>query len=446
MIHHLIAVSSSMDLQDKIFDFKDLFLNHFNEWLNNQLLNNDFLIASVVAILTSVGLYLLRNVPAAIWNFLTHRFSLTVSIFSNNPSFVDVAFELDRKTIQMFSRGKILDDNKITIGLGTSYAWFMGWLVKVHREKEKTDSREFKQTLTLSFPFVSNKKLTKLFNDFSAMKRAEKNQKIRIYEGNEGYLSYLKEIDKRKRESIFIPMETLEYIESRIKYFLENRQWYVDHGIPYKYAIILYGVPGTGKTTIAKYIASFTNRKLIIVHPSKLKSLTASISHNSIDEDGEATSHQAFVGLMEDIDCDEITKKRPKGKRKTILVNKEDDDAPTTPGSSFTKVFMNLSDLLNSIDGLNAPENFILVATTNDLESLDPALLRKGRFDDTIEIKPLETVDIVRMIKHFRTDGDKIINREFKALPGAIVQDYILQTIDKPLEELYKLLDSGQKI
>ena len=45
-----------------------------------------------------------------------------------------------------------------------------------------------------------------------------------------------------------------------------------------------------------------------------------------------------------------------------------------------------LRELMNAIDGLNTKENFIIIATTNSIESLDPALIRPGRFDTMVEI------------------------------------------------------------
>lgn len=45
-----------------------------------------------------------------------------------------------------------------------------------------------------------------------------------------------------------------------------------------------------------------------------------------------------------------------------------------------------LRDLMNAIDGLITQENFIIIATTNSIESLDPALIRPGRFDTAIKI------------------------------------------------------------
>ena len=48
---------------------------------------------------------------------------------------------------------------------------------------------------------------------------------------------------------------------------------------------------------------------------------------------------------------------------------------------------LNLSFLLNVLDGTMAPENFIFVMTTNHIDKLDPALIRPGRMDINIELK-----------------------------------------------------------
>jgi ATP-dependent 26S proteasome regulatory subunit len=71
---------------------------------------------------------------------------------------------------------------------------------------------------------------------------------------------------------------------------------------------------------------------------------------------------------------------------------------------------------LNSIDGVCAPFNVVFIFTTNHIEKLDPALLRPGRIDLCVEIKPvcLETFTEF-MIHHF---GDIKIPKTLKIKDG----------------------------
>jgi hypothetical protein len=180
---------------------------------------------------------------------------------------------------------------------------------------------------------------------------------------------------------------------------------------------------------LAKYIAAITDRSVVMVSPSRLPGLAVALNDHNYDEN---PNRNAYLGVMEDIDCDNITSRRDDP------TDTQDDKEKTAEKFSI----VSLADLLNAIDGINSPENFILVATTNHLGSLDPALFRKGRFDDVIEIMPLETSEIVRMVKYFfgvtEISGTAA---EYEPTPGSVVQDIILQYFDDGIEKVVSVLN-----
>jgi chaperone BCS1 len=84
------------------------------------------------------------------------------------------------------------------------------------------------------------------------------------------------------------------------------------------------------------------------------------------------------VVLFEDIDCMRA------GHRRQSAVAEEKPQLPTITAQNDAVSAMlgvTLSGLLNVLDGFHAPENVIFVMTTNDVDALDPALLRSGRID-----------------------------------------------------------------
>ncbi|KAH9676277.1 AAA-ATPase ASD [Citrus sinensis] len=150
-----------------------------------------------------------------------------------------------------------------------------------------------------------------------------------------------------------------------------------------KKGYLLYGPPGTGKSTMIAAMANFLNYDVYdlelttVQDNSELRSLLIDTSSKSIL-------------VIEDIDCSlDLTGQREKKKEKdedkeekNPIEKKEKEDG----GSKKSKV--TLSGLLNFIDGLwsASGEERIIVFTTNYVDKLDPALIRRGRMDKHIEM------------------------------------------------------------
>lgn len=418
---------------------------NFDAWFNSQILNNSFFTAGVFTVLASLGLYFLRNVPLKIWNLIKYRATMTVNIDNDNPYFVEIAKELNENAYHFFSRAKILDDKKLTIGFVQSYSKFNGRFVICNRRREEGQSSKFKQSITITFPFFSNKKLEKLMTDF--INKVEESHVDRVFLFNlmDYNLERIGSFPKRTEDSIFLKRELLEHIKSKLDFFVENREWYENHGIPYKYALILHGPPGTGKTSIAKFIASYLDRKLIISTPEKINRLSSAVdninrnySSNAWESDEMAPlleKPNRFVCLMEDIDTFSATNSRNDGSA---------DQSNLKQASSLT----DLSSILNSIDGLNAPDDMIFIATTNHLDKLDSALIRPGRFDDVIEIGSLENEEIHAMIESFIDDAEfleKIQDIKFEPIHGSNLQDILMSNLESPENILSMLTVQGEQ-
>ncbi|CAI0399143.1 unnamed protein product [Linum tenue] len=155
--------------------------------------------------------------------------------------------------------------------------------------------------------------------------------------------------------------------------FTESREFYSRIGKAWKRGYLLYGPPGTGKSTMIAAMANLLN-------------------YDVYDLELTATTSKSII-VIEDIDCSlDLTGQRKKNQK--WLSDEERDGKQTekeigggrSVGGGSSRV--TLSGLLNFIDGLWSAcgGERLIVFTTNYVEKLDPALIRRGRMDKHIEL------------------------------------------------------------
>jgi len=94
----------------------------------------------------------------------------------------------------------------------------------------------------------------------------------------------------------------------KVKFFIENKEWYSELGIPYSLGIGLHGPPGTGKTSIIKAIANYTNRHIIIISlkliktKQQLEKIFFENRYNTNNCKHSITFNNKII-VFEDIDC-----------------------------------------------------------------------------------------------------------------------------------------------
>jgi chaperone BCS1 len=135
----------------------------------------------------------------------------------------------------------------------------------------------------------------------------------------------------------------------------ERERWYALRGIPYRRGYLFYGPPGTGKTSTAMALAGMLNFTLWIGNMGAIK------DEETLMEVFNGP-HKGDILLLEDID--------------SAGIQRENMQTGKTKKSGIS-----LSTILNAIDGGASKQGVILIMTTNDPESLDPALIRPGRID-----------------------------------------------------------------
>jgi SpoVK/Ycf46/Vps4 family AAA+-type ATPase len=158
-----------------------------------------------------------------------------------------------------------------------------------------------------------------------------------------------------------------QLIESRVVLPLERSQEADRFGVTPPRAIVLFGPPGTGKTTFAKAIASRLAWPFVEIFPSRL----------AADGPGglAAALRETFVQL-EDLE------------RVVLFIDEVEEIAPARDGKAYSPVHAVTNELLKLLPVFRERDQRLLVCATNSVRSLDAAFLRPGRFDYVLPIGP----------------------------------------------------------
>ena len=155
--------------------------------------------------------------------------------------------------------------------------------------------------------------------------------------------------------------------------FLHNPQKYTEIGAKMPKGALLVGPPGTGKTLLAKAVAGEANVPFFSISGSEFVEMFVGMGAAKVrDLFKQANEKAPCIVFIDEIDT--IGKKRDGG---GFSGNDEREQT--------------LNELLAEMDGFDARKGVIILAATNRPDSLDPALLRPGRFDRRV---PVELPDL----------------------------------------------------
>jgi chaperone BCS1 len=187
-----------------------------------------------------------------------------------------------------------------------------------------------------------------------------------------------------------LAMETKkkEEIKKDLTKFSKGKDYYAKIGKAWKRGYLLYGPPGTGKSTMISAMANLLDYDIYDLELTTVKD-NSELRKLLIETTGKS------IIVIEDIDCSlDLTGQRKKTKEKDdddqsdkekdpVSKKKKEAEEERKSGSKVT-----LSGLLNFIDGLWSAcgGERIIVFTTNYVDKLDPALIRRGRMDKHIEL------------------------------------------------------------
>ncbi|KAG9120411.1 ATPase of 26S proteasome regulatory subunit 4 [Ceratobasidium sp. 392] len=178
--------------------------------------------------------------------------------------------------------------------------------------------------------------------------------------------------------------QQIQEIKESVELPLTHPELYEEMGIKPPKGVILYGVPGTGKTLLAKAVANQTSATFLRVVGSELIQKYLGDGPKLVRELFRvAEEHAPSIVFIDEIDA--IGTKRYE----------------STSGGE-REIQRTMLELLNQLDGFDTRGDVKVIMATNKIESLDPALIRPGRIDRKIEF-PLPDVKTKRHIFRLHT-------------------------------------------
>lgn len=252
---------------------------------------------------------------------------------------------------------------------------------------------------------------------------------IRIFYYQKEFWNMVCKAPKRPIETLYLKEGQKETMLSMVEEFFapDTRDLYLSFGMPYKHIVLLYGVPGSGKTTTISSIASYFNCDIYTIPITK--QLTDYGLIDAFSEINDREDKKRIV-VLEDIDCIFDTS-RKEGDEHTMIT---------------------LQSLLNCLDGHMCCEGTLLFMTANNPDKMDYAMLRSCRVDYKLELgyadeyqtKSIFETFLPKQMDKFSQFYKKISHKQFTT---AMLQEFLFynRKIDNILTVLPQFMDIIEK-
>lgn len=362
-----------------------------------QQISGPFVSGGLVLMFTGSLVALARNSPQRAYGWCKQRFTRQISISNDDPLFDYVTYWLNSQ--ERFSRSRYLkamtglrlDGNgrggnelcpspsvggsqkkqpmRVFYSPTVGRHWFRYRNVLVSIGKgggDKTPAAVGNESQSHGFHRKEETYYLECFgkNDGSALKSlvqeivefgTEETEGVRLYYSVWGHWQSNGYQRMRKLSTVILPEGVAESVLADMKEFRESEKWYRDLGIPWHKGYCFWGLPGTGKSSLAAAIAGELEMDIYLLNLS-----------------GTGMNDETLQRLMSDV-------------RPGCMVILEDIDCTVPDRDERAVNRITLSGLLNCLDGIMSREGCVIVMTTNRREALDSALVRPGRVDYELE-------------------------------------------------------------
>jgi chaperone BCS1 len=380
------------------------FLNHL---LSGQ---NQFASGGLLLMLVGgIGVFL-RQLPEQLWWWLVAQTTMTITVKDD-----DTAFRWVKEWFlgqSFLKRVRWLDVDTTLRGAELAlipapgrHRFFKGrrpfWVWFYRSEEAKGNSQRRVESLTFRTVGRDPQVLRRFVGEIVACHHKKRSMTSYLYVYNDGW-DNVEAYAPRLLESVLLKPGEKEHLLQDLERFRESRPRYRRLGVPYHRGYLLYGPPGTGKTSLVSAVAERFGMSIYAINLTEMNDRTLKNAINWVPEHS--------VILFEDIDCMKA------GHRRHLADTH--GSAPASANDSPQRETQNsggvtLSGLLNVLDGFHAPENVVFVMTTNDVDALDPALLRPGRIDYKLFMGKAAESQKAELYRRFFPDASEPEAREF---------------------------------
>lgn len=368
-------------------------LQQLLEWTRNQLSNNEFATGGLIVVGASTLLYVARTLPVHLWEMLERRITLYIEVRQPDPLFdwigewvTQVTSRATRLSAITTLRGYRKERLAIVLvpGVGLHLLRYGRSLFVLYRVRQDPSAGSpgapsrgdawglERESYVLYGLRTSRGDALQLLEDVRASKLKDEGDGPDVYvaKGWGGWERVFRAA-YRPIDSVVLRKGVAEASLERCRRFLNSRDEYARVGIPWRMGMLLCGPPGNGKTSFITALAS------------------------------ELRLDVGILNLAEGDLSDSVLLELLGGAREMIVIIEDVDALYDGRIKVEAGKTISFSGLLNAIDGVAAGAGRIVVLTTNHPEKLDPALIRRGRVDVHVEVRPPDEEQLLRLWERF---------------------------------------------
>jgi len=360
----------------------------------------------LLMLIGGVSVYL-RAVPLRIWQWLVEQTSMSITIKDDDAAFTWVKeWFLGQQFLKRIRRLDVdttLRGQNVSLIPGTGKHWFWRAGRPFRIEFYRSEETKFFQTRrheTLFFWTIGRNQsvLWHFVNEIAECHRHSLAAQSYLFVYNDGWARVEGYVARLLDSVVLNPGEKDRLLDDIAK-FKSSRSRYRSLGVPYHRGYLFYGPPGTGKTSLVSAIAKRFGMSIYTVNLAQFNDRSLVSAMNDVEQNS--------LILFEDIDCMKSGDARPNTEEAFQELKSK------TAGMKSDQFGVTLSGLLNALDGFSAPDNVLFAMTSNQIEALDPALLRPGRIDYRLYLGTASEQQKVELYRRFFPQASLIEGRLF---------------------------------